>query len=184
VARTGRSAAVRHAAAWGALGVGLAYAAVSAYWAVGGTALLGTLGGVFERWGQSRSAAVAAALWAVVAAKVVAAALPGLAVRGTGPASVRRPVRVLAWTGGLILTAYGTVLTVTGLAVQSGLIHAGAGADHRALRWHAYLWDPWFLLWGVLTIIALSSRERPRLPRRTASTEPGGRVRSPPPGEG
>jgi hypothetical protein len=173
VARTGRSAAVRNAvvrnaAAWGALGVGLAYAAVSAYWAVGGTALLGTLGGVFERWGQSRSAAVAVLLWAVVVAKVVAAALPGLVVRGTGPASVRRPVRLLAWASGLILTAYGSVLTVTGLAVQSGLIHAGTGGDHHALRWHAYLWDPWFLLWGLLTIIALSSgspsrgRSRPR----------------------
>jgi hypothetical protein len=168
VARTGRSAAAGNTAAWGALGVGLAYAAISAYWAVGGTALLGTLGGVFERWGQSPSAAVAAALWAVVAAKVVAAALPRLAVRGTGPASVQRPVRVLAWASGLILTAYGAVLTVTGLAVQSGLIHAGAGADHHALRWHAYLWDPWFLLWGVLTLIALRSggpsrgRSRPR----------------------
>jgi Protein of unknown function (DUF3995) len=152
-----RNAVVRNAAAWGALGVGLAYAAVSAYWAVGGTALLAAAGGVFERWGQSRSAAVAVLLWAVVAMKVVAAVLPGLAVRGTGPASAQRPVRILAWASGLILTAYGAVLTVTGLAVQSGLIHAGAGADHRALRWHAYLWDPWFLLWGVLTIMALSS---------------------------
>jgi len=29
------------------------------------------------------------------------------------------------------------------------------GADHRALAWHAYLWDPWFLVWGVLVTAAL-----------------------------
>jgi hypothetical protein len=29
------------------------------------------------------------------------------------------------------------------------VIDAAVDADDRALAWHAYLWDPWFLLWGV-----------------------------------
>ena len=37
----------------------------------------------------------------------------------------------------------------------------GAGADHRALAWHAYLWDPWFLLWGLLVTAALLRGRRP-----------------------
>jgi hypothetical protein len=35
----------------------------------------------------------------------------------------------------------------TGLLVQADVIHASVTADHRALAWHAYLWDPWFLIW-------------------------------------
>jgi hypothetical protein len=69
---------------------------------------------------------------------------------------------VLAWTGALILTLYGLVLTAAGLLVQSGLIRPGAGADHRALAWHAYLWDPWFLPWGLFATAALLRAGRPR----------------------
>jgi len=63
------------------------------------------------------------------------------------------------------LTSYGLVLTVTGLLVQAGVVTAAANADHRALKWHAYLWDPWFLVWGILVLIALLRSRQPR--RRT-----------------
>ncbi len=36
-----------------------------------------------------------------------------------------------------------------------GLIGTPANADHRALAWHAYLWDAWFLVWGLLVTAAL-----------------------------
>ncbi len=54
----------------------------------------------------------------------------------------------------------GLVLTAAGLLVQSGAIAPAAGADRRALAWHAYLWDPWFLLWGAL-VAAVLLRSRP-----------------------
>jgi hypothetical protein len=53
------------------------------------------------------------------------------------------------------LAIYGLVLTVAGLLVQAGAIHASATANHRALAWHAYLWDPWFLIWGLFVAGAL-----------------------------
>lgn len=156
-------------AAWAALAVGLAYAAISAYWATGGTWLLGTVGGIFERLGHSASPGVLAGLWAVALVKVVAAGLALAAVRGLGPASVRRAVRRLAWVAGLVLAAYGLVLTVPGLAIQAGMLHAGAHADRRALAWHAYLWDPWFLVWGLLVLAALrASRSTRKGPRERA----------------
>jgi len=68
----------------------------------------------------------------------------------------RQVARRAAWAGALILVLYGGVLTVVGVLVQSDLVHASANADHKALRWHAYLWDPWFLLWGVLLAAALA----------------------------
>ena len=53
---------------------------------------------------------------------------------------------VLAWAEAAILIVYGLVQTAAGLLVQADVIHASATADHRALAWHAYLWDPWFLI--------------------------------------
>jgi len=52
----------------------------------------------------------------------------------------------LAWFEAAVLVIYGLVPTTVGLMVQLGIIAASASADHRALAWHAYLWDPWFLV--------------------------------------
>jgi hypothetical protein len=34
------------------------------------------------------------------------------------------------------------------------MIPASETADWTALRWHAFFWDPWFLLWGILLAAA------------------------------
>jgi Protein of unknown function (DUF3995) len=138
--------------------VGLAYAAVSVYWAAGGTWLLDTVGGGLGQQGRAGDLGVIVAVWAAAALKFTGAVVPLAAAGGTAwQAAVawRRQLRVLAWAEAVILTAYGLVLAGTGLLVQAGVIAPAAGADHRALAWHAYLWDPWFLLWGVLVTAAL-----------------------------
>lgn len=146
--------------------VGLAYAAVSLYWAAGGTWLLSTVGGTLAQPGHGRAAAIIVAIWAAVVLKLIGAIVPLASTQVTPLLSApawRRRLRVLAWAEAAILTTYGLVLTGAGLLVQSGLIAPSADADHRALAWHAYLWDPWFLLWGVLVTAALArSRHRKR----------------------
>jgi hypothetical protein len=138
-----------------ACAVGLLYTAVSVYWGVGGTWLLDTVGGSLARLGRQRDAGVLLALWVAVVLKVAASLFPLLAVRHrTGRARNRR-LWLVAWTGAVILTAYGLVLTAVGLLIQAGIVPRSAGADRRALAWHAYLWDPWFLLWGLLIIASL-----------------------------
>jgi hypothetical protein len=47
------------------------------------------------------------------------------------------------------------VLTAVGLCLQAGLVAVPHDADRHALRWHAYLWDPWFLVWGAFLLVAL-----------------------------
>lgn len=127
----------------------LTSAAISAYWAAGGTALLGTVGGAIARWGHG-GAGVTLALAAIVVLKLLAAWLP---LRAVGePRS--RAIKRLAWLEAAILTVYGGALTATGLAVQAHLLNAGAHADWKALDWHAYLWDPWFLIVGLLILAA------------------------------
>lgn len=142
-------------AAWLALLVGCGYALVSAYWAAGGTGLLDTVGGSFERAGAHRGPLVTAGLWLVVAVKLAAALLP-LAVLAT--TSWRRPMRAALWLQTCVLIGYGFALTAAGLLVQSGLVPAAPRADERALAWHAYLWDPWFLVWGLLCLAAMRGR--------------------------
>lgn len=156
------------ALAFAAFLVGVLYAAVSAYWGVGGTALLDTIGGTLEREGRAGNAGVLAVLWVVVVLKLAAARL--------GPAAVGGPrwVRRTACAAAVILVLYGGTLTVAGLLVQLDLVHATANADHQALRWHAYLWDQWFLVWGLLLTAALT-RSRP------ARTEPAPRRGGPAP---
>ena len=142
-----------------ACGAGLAYAAVSVYWALGGTWLLDTVAGTLEQQGRAGNPGIILGVCAATVLKVIGAIVP-LAAAGvsSGQATVagRRRVRVLAWLEAAILTIYGLVLTVAGLLVQSGAIAPAASADRRALAWHAYLWDPWFLLWGALVAAALA----------------------------
>jgi len=73
--------------------LGLASAALSAYWALGGTALLDTIGGEIERWGRERSAGVIVTLCVIVVLKVMAAIAP-LVFVGVGAGQLP------AWTRG------------------------------------------------------------------------------------
>jgi hypothetical protein len=97
-----------------------------------------------------------AAAWLTVAVKLAVSALGVLAIVRSGSSHrPRRLLRVLTWVAAIVLMLYGTVLTAVGVAVESGLVCHGAHADLIALRWHASLWDPWFLLWGLLLMTGL-----------------------------
>jgi hypothetical protein len=96
------------------------------------------------------------AVWAAVVLKAVAALLPLPVCLSAPPSKRHGRLRLLAWAQAAVLTLYGLVFTLAGLLVQVGIIHQRRTADRRALVWHAYLWDPWFLVWGILVIIALA----------------------------
>jgi Protein of unknown function (DUF3995) len=138
------------------------------YWALGGTWLLDTIGGALEQQGRAGNPGIILAVWAAAVLKIIVAIVP-LAAAGVTPGQAttawRRQMRVLAWLEAAILTVYGLTLTAAGLLVQSGAIASAASADHRALAWHAYLWDPWFLLWGALVTASLVRSRQPRAAR-------------------
>jgi hypothetical protein len=109
--------------------------------------------------GSGTLAGVVATLWVIVVLKLVGAATP-LVLVGVGASRLplwtrTRPARVLGWIAAVGLTAYGGVLTVAGLLVEAGVLDAAEDADERALAWHAYLWDPWFALWGAADAVAM-----------------------------
>lgn len=133
--------------------VGLAYALVSSSWGLGSTWALDTVGGALGTEGRAGNAALSVIVWASVLLKLIAAIL-GLAV--TRPHHQPQKLVVVAtWVAAGVLIVYGGVLTFVGLLVQADVIHADTNADHRALAWHSYLWDAWFLVWGLLLAAAL-----------------------------
>jgi hypothetical protein len=156
-----------------AAALGTASAAVRAYWALGGEALLDTVGGEIERWGRERSAGVVVALWVIVVLKLVGAVAPPVFVGVAAdhlPAWTRSgPTRPLGWGVAVGLTVYGGVVSVAGLLVEAGAIDASDDADEHALAWHAYGWDPWFALWGAAFVVAMW-RSRPHSSKQASRT--------------
>ncbi len=131
------------------------YAAISAYWAFGGTWLLSTVGGSLEHLSRGDRAPVETGLWVVVLLKLVASGLPPAAI---SPVLGRRRTTILrrvTTVEAVVLTLYGLVLSIVGWLVQAGVVAHGRNADRTALAWHAFLWDPWFLAWGLLVAATL-----------------------------
>ena len=136
----GLTVRARHAFTIAAI-CGLVHAAISVYWALGGTALLATLG-------QTILSAVGDRiwlLWPVAAVKALVAVLPLVFDRTGWPPFTR----ALAWLAGVLLVAWGGVNTIVGNLVLSGIITPAGGYDRQAMIGHAWLWDPLFLIWGL-----------------------------------
>jgi hypothetical protein len=41
------------------------------------------------------------------------------------------------------------VLVLVGGLVLANVINPSQPVDEHALRWHVYVWDLWFLVWGL-----------------------------------
>jgi hypothetical protein len=137
-------------AAYAACACALVSAAVSCYWALGGTAGVGTLGGTLEELVRDRDPRAVAL---GVAAGLLKAAGGLLALALVRPWGRRVPPRLLlatAWGASAVLTIYGAVLVVAGALVLGGVLDPAGPVDRTALWWRVLVWDLWFLVWGVL----------------------------------
>lgn len=142
----------------------LLFAAVSAYWGVRGTWLLDTLPASFEQQARAHEFGIFAAVWVAVVLKIIAAVL---ALRRSTRATRSRVEWVLAWVAAIFLTLYGLAQTAAAQLVYAGVLDdAATSADDHRLFWRAFIWDPWFLIWGLLAAAALlyARRHRDRVP--------------------
>ncbi|WP_112262239.1 DUF3995 domain-containing protein [Lentzea terrae] len=130
------------AAAWCAL-----FAALHVYWALGGSA------GLAESAGADLAAHrpawfVLGGLWGVAAVLLVGA---WICLDLT-----QRWRRLLALLGGAVLLGRGLVVEIALLTTD--LPHQ---VGERQTRWSLWLWNPWFVLGGVLVLAAyLSTRSK------------------------
>jgi len=139
---------------YAAAAVAFSFALVSFYWAAGGMAGLGTVGGTMERMARARDPAVVAATWAAAVAKVLGAMLGLALVRPWGRRVPRRALLVVSWAGAVILTLYGVSQTATVALLHFGVFEDTQHFSAGALRWRMLVWEPWFLVWGVVLGLA------------------------------
>jgi hypothetical protein len=141
-------------AAYAAAIVAFGYALMSLYWALGGHALVTTIGGYAAQF--ARRGGVLAALLALAAALAKAAGgLLALAlVRAPRRQVPRRRLLIGAAGASVLLAGYGGLNVLLGALVLSGVIHPAGSVDRTALRWHVGAWDLWFLVWGILLALA------------------------------
>jgi hypothetical protein len=142
--------------------VGLLFAAVSVYWGLGGTWLLDTTNESIERSARAGETGVYIAVWAAAVLKLMAAVLPWLALRPLQNPTWSRRVWVLAWAAAAITTIYGLLATTLAQLTLHDVINASAVDDRRHV-WLAFVWEPWFLVWGLMIGAALL-RGRHRAP--------------------
>lgn len=132
----------------GAAVAGLAHAGFSVYWAFGGRWLLRTVG----QWAvdYARDAPVLSGLVLAVVAvvKAAVAVVPLASTRVSLPHP--RVWRSISWLVAVVLVGYGGLNSVVAWLVLGGVLRPGGGYDRQAMIGHGYLWDPLFLIWGLL----------------------------------
>jgi hypothetical protein len=151
------------AAAWA-----FGFAAVSFYWALGGTAGLDTLAVELERDAREGGSKL---LTLAVAPGVAKLALGILALALVEPRRAPVPERalvVLGWLAGIGLSLYGAVLTAEKALMQLDAIDVPASLGDDRVEWYLFFWDPLWLVGGILFLLAAASAQRTI--RRTPAT--------------
>ena len=141
-------------AAYAAAIVAFAYALVSLYWALGGHALVATVGGYVEQFARRGGAVPVLVALAAAAAKVAGGLLALALVRPWGRRVPRRWLLMGSSVASVLLVVYGGLNVLAGALVLFDVIHPAGRVDRTALRWHVGVWDLWFLVWGILLALA------------------------------
>lgn len=146
--------AVGTVAAYAAAVIAFAYALMDLYWALGGHALVSTVGGYAGQFARRGGALPVLIALAAMAAKVAGGLLALALVRPWGQVVPRRWLLAGSAGASVLLVLYGGLYVLFGALVLSGVIHPAGSVDRTALRWHVGVWDLWFLVWGILLALA------------------------------
>ena len=160
-------AAAATVTAYAAAGAAFAYALVSAYWALGGQGLISTVGGYAAQFARHKGATPVLLALAAAVAKAADGLLALALVRPWGRFIPRGWLLAGSAGASALLVVYGGLNVLLGALVLSGVIHPAGNVDRTALRWHAGVWDLWFLVWGILLALATAGYWR-----RTATGPP------------
>ena len=140
--------------------IGTAHATASMYWALGGDALVDTVGAWAVAWRTGSPMTAGLTLGAIGLVKLAAAWVPWRAARAGGP---RGGLRLVCWAGAALLVAYGLVNAAAANLALTGIL--GPVVDVVAARGHAWLWDPLFLAWGLTLGVGLWRTRRAPAPK-------------------
>jgi len=158
-------------AAYAACAWALAFAVPTFYWAAGGAVGTETIAADVDELGLSDPWVLAGTGVVKVLGGVVALAL----VRSWGGAIPRRLLLGAAWSAAALLIVYAIANFVDHGLMEAGVRNIPEALGSDAVRWHLLLWDPWWLLGGVLfAVAAWQYRFAPALAAHRDSLTPAG----------
>jgi hypothetical protein len=127
------------------------FALTSFYWGFGGTFALDTVGREAVELIEAGDVGIYLAVWFAGVVKVAGGVLALALVRPWGRRYLRHWMLMLAgWGGAAVLILYGGAQISVQLMVRAGIIAPAGEMDWRGFYGHLYLWDPWFVVWGIL----------------------------------
>lgn len=137
-------------AAYAASAWALVFAAMSFYWAGGGTVGLDTLGNELERDALAREPDTIALVWVTGFLKVLGAGLALALVQRWGRSISRRILLTVSSAVGLLVVLYAVASFAQHGLMKAGAADTPAALGSSAVTWHLALWDPFWLLGGAL----------------------------------
>ena len=154
----------------------LLFAALSLYWALAAslhwewaiTGVLGaqTVGRDIAHSVEDRDTGFIVMVWVGAVVKALLALIPLALVQPWGRFFSAWLRLAGCWVAGGLLALYGLLNGIQHLAMVTGAITTPEGLGERAARWHLFLWDPFWLLGGLLFLgtawLAGKSRGRVR----------------------
>jgi uncharacterized protein DUF3995 len=128
----------------------LLFAAVSFYWAAGGAAGADTIGPAIAQMAVARDPGFITVLWATGALKAAGVLVALALTLSWGGIFPRWLLLVAGWAGCVFLTLYGAASTLQHGLMLASVQRVPAGLGITAARWHLLLWDPWWVVGGIL----------------------------------
>ncbi|GAA5052395.1 DUF3995 domain-containing protein [Haladaptatus pallidirubidus] len=135
----------------------IVFAAVSFYWAFGGTAGVDTVSLGQELAGEPWFITI---LWLTGILKLGGGVLALALVQSWGQLLPRRLVLVTAWGVSVLLVVHGSDFIIHGALTENGLIGLPAPAAWTTAHWQTFLWGPWWLLGGIAFCVATWNYQR------------------------
>ncbi len=145
----------RHALAYAAAAWAFVFAAMSFYWGLGGMIGVETLGTGIMELAEAGDRDMMLITWVTGILKAAAGVAVLALIQPWGRIFPRWLLRFGVWTAGILFTLYGL-----GNFVQHGLMILGAAeitrmvGTYTAALWHFVFWDPFWLMGGLLFILA------------------------------
>jgi hypothetical protein len=130
----------------------LLFALISTYWGLGGSFGTDHLALSIQEDLRDDDTTLLIENWSGVAAKLVWALLAWTMFRRV--TRFRRIVLLLGWATGILLTLYGGLGIVEKALMQAGVVDIATSIGEDALIWYLLLWDPYWLLGGLLFLAA------------------------------
>lgn len=148
------------------------FALTSFYWGFGGTFALDTVGREAVELIEAGDPGIYLAVWFAGFVKVAGGVLALALVQPWGRKRFRHWMLMLGgWGGAAALILYGAAQLGIQLLVRAGILVPPGDMDWRGFYGHLYLWDPWFIVWGVL--MAITAFYYTRDARRSAQVAEG-----------